>query len=157
MPNSVIVKTVLAPRRRAAAILAVVLPCIGIASMAVAHHGYSRVTAHIGRQTYRLQVANTLGAREHGLSNRSSLPADQGMLFSFPDQSIRCFWMKDMHFPLDIIWLDAEKRVLYTKPYAMPASYPHTYCPSEPAQYVIELNAGEAARSGVQKSQTLTF
>lgn len=157
MLSSVIAKTVLAPRRRAAAILVLVPLCVCIVSIAAVRHGYTGVTAHIGRQVYRLQVANTLSAREHGLSDRPSLPTDQGMLFSFPDQSVHCFWMKGMHFPLDIIWLDAGKRVLYVKDYATPASYPHAYCPAESAQYVIELNAGQAARTGVQKDQTLTF
>ncbi|HSW99950.1 MAG TPA: DUF192 domain-containing protein [Patescibacteria group bacterium] len=157
MPNSVIVKIVLA-RKRQVVLSLIVLFCIG-ATVAVVlmRHGYSRVTAQIGTHAYRLEVADTMSTRELGLGNRPSLPTDQGMLFSFSHESVQCFWMKDMQFPLDIIWLDRGKRVVHIAHDVTPASYPRNYCPSNPAQYVIELNAGQASRATVQKGQALTF
>ena len=75
--------------------------------------------------------------QEKGLGDRKSLPTDEGMLFSFPGSARSCFWMKDMHFSLDMLWLNSARQVVYIQPDASPDTYPQTFCPSEPAQYVV--------------------
>lgn len=115
------------------------------------------VTLQTPRATYYLQVAADQTAQQKGLGGRISLPTNSGMLFWFSGQQQRCFWMKDMQFPLDIIWLDGNKRVVHEERDLSPATYPHTYCPPEPARYVLELNAGQAQRAGIVPDEALTF
>lgn len=115
------------------------------------------VTLRAGTHDYNLSIATTAAEQAKGLGDRTSLPVDEGMLFEFNDQATRCFWMKDMHFSLDIIWLSSAKKVVHIQPSASPATYPATFCPSQPAQYVIELNAGQAKAADIHTGQTLDF
>ncbi len=90
-------------------------------------------------------VADTESAREQGLSGRASLGGNDGMLFVFPADETPSFWMKEMSFPLDFIWLDAGKKVTEITPDVSPSTYPQTFSPSYPIRYVLEVNAGFAA------------
>ncbi|MGH7195785.1 MAG: DUF192 domain-containing protein [Candidatus Saccharimonadales bacterium] len=111
----------------------------------------------VNDHSYKLIVASSSAQKTKGLGYRRSLPQNQGMLFVFNASARYCFWMKAMRFRLDIIWLNASKRVVYLKPNLSPATYPKNYCPLQPARYVIELNAGQAAKSDVRLGQTLKF
>lgn len=106
-------------------------------------------------KTFVLQTATTEAQHEQGLSGRSSLAPDEGMIFIYDQPAKRCFWMRDMQFPIDMIWLDANRRVTSIAPDAKPESYPSAFCSEIPAQYVIELPAGEAARTNIAVGQTL--
>jgi uncharacterized membrane protein (UPF0127 family) len=106
---------------------------------------------------YLLEIVTTDTERSKGLGDREAMPANQGMLFVFEGVAVQCFWMKDMHFSIDIIWLDAEKRVVHIEKDVSPETYPRTFCPSKPAKYVIELNAGEASRASIRPGQKLSF
>lgn len=90
----------------------------------------------------RVDIADTEGLRSQGLSGRKSLADDEGMLFVFDAPGIYSFWMKDMHFPIDIIWIDADKQVVQTTQHASPESYPNTFFPQVPVQYVLEVPSG---------------
>mgnify|MGYP003619947820 CR=1 FL=1 len=92
-----------------------------------------------------------------GLSGRESMPANQGMLFVFPESSKHCFWMKDMQFPLDMIWVDANKKVVHVEADVQPDSYPNEICPPQPAVYVIEVNAGVAKKAYLTPGSQLQF
>jgi uncharacterized protein len=115
------------------------------------------VALRSGARRYTLQIATTPVQQHLGLGDRASLPRDEGMLFVFDRPGTQCFWMKDMHFPLDMIWLSGNKRIGYIKANISPATYPHVFCPSVPAQYVIELNAGQAAQAGMHTGEVLEF
>lgn len=112
-------------------------------------------TLRFDAQQYRLEAAITPSAQAQGLGNRDAMPNDTGMIFVFPSESERCFWMKDMRFPLDIIWVSADKTVTRIESNLSPDTYPQSYCKS--AQYVIELNAGEAQQASVTVGQRLDF
>lgn len=114
-------------------------------------------TLHAGGKQYSLRVAATAQKQEKGLSNVTSMPKNSGMLFWFTDDKTRCFWMKDMHFSLDIIWLDADRRITHIEPALSPKTYPKAFCPAESARYVIELNSGEAVGAGLHIGEMLTF
>ncbi len=80
-----------------------------------------------------------------GLSGRTSLAMEEGMLFMFPAPYRYRFWMPDMQFPLDIIWIDGEKKIIEITKNAPPLpdkTKPVFYQPHKPAQYVLEVNAG---------------
>jgi len=108
-------------------------------------------------QTVKLEVADTSAARTLGLSGRPCMPYDQGMLFLFPQPGNYGFWMKDTKFPLDMVWLNQSKQVVYLKTDAQPSSYPKTYTNSQPASYVLELNAGSVAKQAISLGKTLDF
>ena len=92
----------------------------------------------------KLEVATSSEAREQGLSNRPSLPADQGLLFIFPEPKFYGFWMKEMNFAIDIIWLDEDGVVVDITKEALPETYPEVFYPPTPIKYVIEVNANYA-------------
>lgn len=92
-----------------------------------------------------LGVANTLEKKIAGLSNRENMPQDAGMLFIFDKAEAYEFWMKDMKFALDFIWLSGDKIVDLHENITNPANteeIPARVKPKEPVDSVIEVNAG---------------
>lgn len=116
-----------------------------------------------GKVTYSVDLAVTEPERRQGLSGREFLAQDAGMLFVFEDEQPRQFWMKDMRFPLDIIWIDGQCRLVGVSadvpippPDADDADIPRA--PSNlPAQYVLELNAGEWEQAGLSEGEPVEF
>ena len=88
------------------------------------------------------QIADNPTKRSIGLSNHDHLAPDEAMLFFFDQPGTHSFWMKDMAFPIDIVWLGDQGEVLYVVSNADPADYPKIYTPPVSATYVIELAAG---------------
>ncbi|HLI17328.1 MAG TPA: DUF192 domain-containing protein [Rhodanobacteraceae bacterium] len=113
----------------------------------------------LGGQTFSVEIAATPAAREHGLMDRTSMPADHGMLFLFPDFEPRTFWMKNTLIPLDILFFDADRRLVTIQADAQPckANPCKLYPSNAPARYVLELNAGAAAKLGLHKGDVITF
>lgn len=114
-------------------------------------------TLNIGDQRYILEVADSDEARSQGLSGRESMSQNKGMIFVYEQEAASCFWMKDMNFALDIIWLDSAHKVVHMEQGAAPESYPEKFCSPEAARYVIELNSGEAARANIAPGVVLDF
>jgi uncharacterized membrane protein (UPF0127 family) len=110
---------------------------------------------YAGNTSYRLLVASSDSEQARGLGNRASLPRDEGMLFPSYKTGQQCFWMKDMQFPLDIIWVDSNKKVTHIERNLSPSTYPRNYCAL--GQYVIELNAGQANASGLKIGDVIQF
>lgn len=100
-------------------------------------------------QEIKLRVADNDQERTLGLSRMRSLPKDQGMLFIFDQPGMYSFWMKDMHFPLDIIWLkkesDQEYRIVSVQENITPDTYPQTFSSQEYVDAVLEINKGSAS------------
>ncbi len=107
-------------------------------------------TVRIGESVLEVDISKTFADKARGLSGRESLGEDQGMLFIYDEPSIYFFWMKDMNFGLDIIWIDANKKIVDITRDVRPESYPDTFEPQSPAQYVLEVNSGWAERHGVK-------
>lgn len=104
-----------------------------------------------------LEIARTAAAESQGLGGRSGMTDNEGMLFVLEKPATACFWMKDMRFSLDIIWLNSAKQVVHVQPDVSPKTFPKTFCSDTPAKYVIELNAGQAQGLGIGVRQTLAF
>jgi len=102
----------------------------------------------------QLEVAQTQSALIRGLSGRTQMARDQGMLFIFPDTDRQCIWMKEMHFNLDIIWLSPDKRVQHIEKDVSPDTFPESFCVPG-SKYVIEVNAGITDAGGIQVGQSL--
>lgn len=95
------------------------------------------------------EVANTRASRELGLSFRNKMQDNEGMLFVFPVPGRYGFWMKDMSFPLDVMWINENGVVVSIERNLGPESYPKAYINHADASYVLEINAGLAERFGV--------
>ena len=96
----------------------------------------------IGGVTLKTEIVSTSESQEFGLSNRKSLGEDEGMLFVFENSGIYSFWMKDMNFPIDMIWIDKNLKIVFIKKNATPESYPETFSSSTDALYVLEVVSG---------------
>ncbi len=115
---------------------------------------YATTEVELGGKTYRLDIADTPQKQTLGLGKRVDLPPDQGMVFVYKTAGQRCFWMKDMGFPIDIIWLDNQQRVVTIESELSPDTYPKTFCPASDARYVVELYPGTAAKTGLKVGDT---
>lgn len=163
MQNNETVKTESAPKQQSPllyALVTVMLFAVMTAGGFWLYKGITRVdyvTANIKEASYRLEVANTQSKREKGLSERDSLPAGQGMLFDFQQDGDWSIWMLQMRFPLDVLWLDADKKIVALKTNATPGSYPEVFRAGQRNRYVIELNAGEVQKRGLEVGDTLRW
>lgn len=158
MPSNVTVKTASAPRRLEITIVLVSLAVvIGLGALKLFDNTRSTRTLRTVSHSYKLEVAKTEQEHDKGLSGRKSLAKNQGMLFVFGYEEKQCFWMKGMKFPLDMVWADANKKVVFIAKKVSPDTYPRTYCSGLPAAYVIELNSGEVEAAGIHKGQVLNF
>lgn len=112
-------------------------------------------SATIEGKKFSLILAKTDSEREKGLSGRGSLAKNTGMLFIFPEKARYKFWMKDMKFPIDIIYIN-DKRVvdiIEDAPVPQPDGAIPTFEPREQANYVLEVNADNHFKIG----DTVTF
>lgn len=106
-----------------------------------------------------VEIAADDVTRQQGLMYRDRLPEGTGMLFFFPQSGIYPFWMKNTRIPLDIIWIDEERRVVHLARNVPPckADPCPSYPPEAPARYVLELSGGEAAKHAVEPGVVLRF
>jgi len=101
-----------------------------------------KTTVEINGFRFLTKIADTDSARQLGLSGMPSMPNGEAMLFLFPDQKIRSFWMKDMNFALDIIFIrDHEIVDIITLQKPSNGKIPG-YTSKSSADKVLEINAG---------------
>ena len=109
----------------------------------------------IGQKTVNVYYADTDEERSVGLSRFDSLGTNDGMLFTFDQENLKPpFWMKDMKFPIDIIWINDNKIIQIDKDVqpaqeGIPESELTLYLPEEPVDYVLEVNAGHTEQNGI--------
>ncbi len=129
--------------------------CDRARTISVPNEGLNTVEMQIGSKTFNLEIAATDPARERGLMRRDSIPADHGMIFVFPEEKERAFWMKNTRIPLDIIYVASNGRVVSVK---QMKAYNTKSVPSDgAAKYAIEVNAGAAEEAGVGIGDELTI
>ena len=104
-----------------------------------------------------VEVADDREERKIGLSNRESLDDKAAMLFVFDLPSKYGFWMADMNFSIDIMWLNRERTVVHVETEVSPDSYPTVYYPNVNASYVVETNAGWVKDKGIQLGDQVEF
>jgi hypothetical protein len=97
--------------------------------------------------------------RAMGLMFRPSLPADRALLFVFEDVSFHGIWMKNCRFPIDIVWLDENRKVVHVQAKAPPCVQEPcpVYSPMRRGAYVVEMNAGAARREKIVVGAELAF
>ena len=116
-----------------------------------------RQASSIGEARLSLYVATNSAQTTKGLSDSAELPAGTGMLFYLPSRSRLGFWMKDMNYPIDMLWLDSRRQVVHLEPSVSPDTYPQSFSNpvDKPAEYVLELNNGDVERYGISLGDEL--
>jgi len=114
-------------------------------------------TADGSRYGYKILLRDTPELRTKGLSGRSSLGADEVMLFTFEREGRNFFWMKDMLFSIDIVWLDSDKKVIHIEQSVKPESFPKSFGPDEDSKYVLEFKEGVAESIGLEVGDRVDF
>jgi len=104
-----------------------------------------------------VEIVRTSEAQAQGLSGRASLEKNAGMLFDFEKPDVYKFWMKDMKFPIDIIWINKEGEVIYIQKNTTPESYPESFGPEQSVKYVLEVVAGFADKNNIKIGDKLVL
>lgn len=132
-----------------------------LASLSIAGCGYESpdhlpmTKMKLGSDTVTLEIANAPASRTKGLMERDSMPEDHGMIFIFPEDTPQSFWMKNTRFPLDIVFINSQSKIvsIHTmRPYVTTSTYS-----AAPAKYAIELHAGKAKELGLQAGQSVSL
>jgi len=121
----------------------------------------------VGGASFKVELAITQDQRTQGLSGRAMLPPGTGMLFVFDQEGRYSFWMKEMRFPLDLVWIGAQCTVVDITHKAPPPAPGQSalggvtelplYIPVAPARYVLEVNGGETEAAGVRVDSRVEF
>jgi hypothetical protein len=130
-------------------IFIIILAAAGV--MRIGQYMQAHGKVEIGGVTVKVEIASDPAEMAKGLSGRESLGENRGMLFVFAEPDQTAFWMKDMKFPLDIIWIQGDEIVdIAANLPPLAGDYVSTYSPRVPANYVLEVNAGFTAEHGVK-------
>ncbi len=114
-------------------------------------------SVEIAGQNIKIDLALTAEERFRGLSGRESLKENEGLLFVFEREGAHSFWMKDMKFPIDIIWINKEMKVVFVKEKALPESYPESFSSEKDAKYVLEVSSGFSEKNNLKVGDTVLF
>ncbi len=156
-PKSNDAKTESAPNNSIPPVLLVLLAIAVLIASYVAFSLLPDRTLMINGERVNVLIADSSEERARGLGGRESLSKDQGMLFVFSEPSQYCFWMKDMNFSIDMVWLDKDKKVTTIASNVTPESYPKSFCPKGEAKYVLEVPAGHAAELHLKEGDQAQF
>ena len=108
---------------------------------------------------FEVELADDDNERAMGLMYRESMPKDAGMLFIFPDQQPRSFWMKNTLISLDILYFDRNQTLVSIQHNVPPCKNTISRCPGYPSEgpaaYVLEINAGLAKKYGFKRGDVL--
>jgi uncharacterized protein len=115
------------------------------------------ISTQSGREVvFQVEVADTPAKRELGLQYRKELGSDRGMIFLFAAEAPQTFWMKNTPIPLDMIFINRDRRIVgiieQTVPYSL-----ESRSVKAPSQYVLEINGGLAKRHGIQAGDRVRF
>jgi uncharacterized membrane protein (UPF0127 family) len=120
----------------------------------------SNTWVELGGQRYQVEIADDDAERARGLMFRDEMAAGHGMLFIHDAEEPQAYWMKNTHIPLDILYFDNARRLVSQQrdvpPCALGDGCP-PYPSNAPARFVLELNAGEAARLKLENGAELIF
>ena len=104
----------------------------------------------IDKVRLQVDIVDEPATRRQGLSGRESLGDFEGMLFVFDTADYHGIWMKDMQFPIDIIWIGNDLRVVHVEHNISPETFPAVYTSPEPARFVLETKAYFADTFGIE-------
>jgi len=96
----------------------------------------------VNNKKLNIYIADSPDEWERGLSWKDNMPENRGMLFIFSTSDFYKIWMKDMKFPIDIIWIGEDKKIVDIKTNISPQTFPEIFTSRQPARYVLEVNSG---------------
>ena len=112
------------------------------------------------KKCFVIEIVDSDAERTTGLSNRESLDKNKGMLFIFEDELVPGFWMKDMNFPIDIIWISSDFEIVGIETGLQPCinvdSCLAVY-PTQPIEYVLEINSNQAEENNITEGDRVYF
>lgn len=111
----------------------------------------------INNNVWKVEIAKDDASRVNGLSNRSELRRNQGLLFAFDKMEAQNFWMKDMLLPIDMVFIDNNWRIVLIESNLQSNTFPKTFGSSVKSQYVLEINALEANTYGLKVGDQVVF
>lgn len=135
----------------------VALVLVGLIVLFMVNNFQPTVRISVGSGVIDARTATTEAARIQGLSGVKKLGPNEGLLMVFVSDDKWPIWMKDMEFPIDIIWLDANKRVVTVTRDVSPDDQEKIYKPTVKARYVLELPAGSAANMAIKVGAQAAF
>ncbi len=108
-----------------------------------------------------VEIADSFRERARGLMFRGSLPEGKALLMVFPDEGDHRIWMLGMRFPIDLVFLDSDKRVIgiheSIRPISLDPRTWKTYCAEKHARYVLELCPGTVRKTGTEQGDLAGF
>lgn len=142
----------------------VVIIFVALSSFLLVHNGIYQKTktndiqyVTLAGVKLKVELALTSLTQTKGLSGRSGLEESAGMLFIFDYPGKYPFWMKDMNFPIDIIWIGKDKKIIYIQKDASPASFPQLFGPDQETLYVIEIVSGFSDKNHLKVGDNIIF
>ena len=116
---------------------------------------YEKKEILIGNKKIIVDIADDDLKREKGLSGRERLNDLEGMLFIFDKEGRYGFWMKDMNFSIDIIWINEKNEIVYIEKDLNPESYPNVYYPDSDSSLVLEVVSGFSEENNLKVGDIL--
>jgi uncharacterized protein len=111
----------------------------------------------INGQTFNTEIASSDAAKGKGLSGRPCILPNQAMLFPFSKDGHYSFWMQDMKFPIDVVWITSGHKIAAIEGDFQPSSYPERRGNKLPAQYVLEVKANRMQQLGASIGTPVTL
>jgi uncharacterized protein len=144
------------PRRFLLLLALLLAPGIASAQLARFPSAPLTIVSASGPHHFTVEIATTPQQMEQGLMYRPSLAPDAGMIFDYGRPSMAMMWMKNTLIPLDMLFVDAQGRIVNIHERAVPGSLA-TIAAAAPVRAVIELNGGTAARLGIRPGDKVIF
>ena len=148
------------------AVIGIIL-AVGVIVIAFQHHSAQTAcgpyrndkTVSVGIHRLAAETATNVTAWNKGLSGRPCITSDEAMLFIFPRASQYAFWMKDMRFPIDIIWISQAHRVVAIEDNVRPSTYPDHFVNQKqnPAKYTLEIAGNSRKNLGINLGTAVNF
>lgn len=147
------------PHTTGIVIIGLVLILVALVASYVAANFQPKTEVRLGSSgVYNVRLADTAESRAQGLSGIQKLGANEGLLMVFEKDGQHGIWMKDMMIPIDIVWMNNEKKVIYIVTDAAPElGDTKEFKPTAAARYVLELPAGSAKKASIKIGDTATF
>jgi uncharacterized membrane protein (UPF0127 family) len=118
---------------------------------------YQKGEVDINSKKILVDIADDVCKRKLGLSGRTSLNGDTGMLFFFEKEGNYGFWMENMNFPIDILWISSSSKVIGIEKNLATSTYPKSFGTKYFSQYVLEVPAGYLNKNNIKVGDTIIF
>lgn len=116
-----------------------------------------RTDIRLGNSVFKAWIALNEDDRLAGLSKEGHINDSQALIMAFPEDDVHGVWMKGMTYPIDVVWLDSDKRVVYAIKNIPFEDQEKIYSPNVKSRYIVELKAGMVERQSIRKDTTAIF